>query len=130
MSEKFNLEIIRPDKTAYKSEVEEAVIPSFEGLMTVLKDHIALVTFLRPGFIEIRNSNSKNKFFVEDGIVEFSNNQLLILTASAIKIEDLHSEKILKMIKDAELKNEDKKISDKKKYILSHKLDSLREINQ
>ena len=130
MSEKFNLEIIRPDKTAYKSEVEEVVIPSFEGLMTVLKDHIALVTFLRPGFIEIRNSNSKNKFFVEDGIVEFSNNQLLILTASAIKIEDLHSEKILKMIKDAELKNEDKKISDKKKYILSHKLDSLREINQ
>ena len=79
MSESFNLEIISPDKTIFNSEVDQVTIPSFEGLMTILKNHISLVTFLRPGFIEIDLSNKNESFFVEDGTVEFSQNKLLIL---------------------------------------------------
>ena len=80
MSESFNIEIISPDKTIFKSEVGQVTIPSFEGLMTILKNHIPLVTFLRPGLIEIGKGE---KFYVEDGTVEFSNNSLLILSATA-----------------------------------------------
>ena len=45
MSEKFNLEIISPDQTLLNTEVKQATIPAYEGLMTILKDHISLVTF-------------------------------------------------------------------------------------
>ena len=76
MSEKFNLEIISPDQMLFNSEVEEVVIPAHEGIMTILKNHISLITFLRPGFIEIVTDNKNKKFYVEDGTVEFFNNRL------------------------------------------------------
>ena len=86
MSEKFNLEIISPNEIVLKSEAEEVIIPAFEGQMTILKDHIALITYLRPGYIKVSNSNKKEVFFVEEGTVEFSKNNLLILSSNVIQM--------------------------------------------
>ena len=80
MAETFNIEIISPEKTLLKTETEEALIPAFEGMMTILKNHISLVTFLRPGFIETTKGDKIEKFYVEEGTVEFTRNQLLILS--------------------------------------------------
>ncbi len=130
MSENFNLEIISPDQTIIKTEATQVTLPSFEGLMGILKDHIPLVTFLRPGLIEAQTDKGGDKFFVEDGIVEFSNNHLLILSSTAINIKNLSQNQIDKMVQDSVkiINNED--IKDKEKYILSHKLDALKEIRQ
>ena len=130
MSENFNLEIISPDQTIIKTETKQVTIPSFEGLMGILKDHISLVTFLRPGFIEVQTDNGSDKFFVEDGIVEFNNNHLLILSSTAINIKNLSKNQIDKMIQDSEEIIGYKDIKDKEKYILSYKLDTLKEIRQ
>ena len=88
MASNFKLEIITPEKTIFTSEVDQVTIPSYEGEMTILKDHIALVTFLRPGIIKIGEKDIEN-FYLDDGIVEFSNNILLILTASARNLKEL-----------------------------------------
>ena len=95
MSEKFNLEIISPDQTLLKQEVKQVTLPAYEGLMTILKDHISLVTFLRPGFLEVVEDNKIEKFYVEEGTVEFLNNKLLILSSSVIKLD-----KLTKMLDD------------------------------
>ena len=130
MSEIFNLEIISPDKTIIKAETRQVTIPSFEGLIGILKDHISLVTFLRPGFIDVQTDKGSDKFFVEEGIVEFNNNHLLILSSTAINVKNLSKNQIDKMIKDSEETIRNKDIRDKEKYILSYKLDTLREIRQ
>ena len=129
MSEKFTVEIITPDKTLLKSEVIEVTIPSYEGLMGILKDHIPLITFLRPGFIVIKNTEEK-KFYVEEGTVEFSNNNLLILTSTIKDLENIDKGTIENLIQDADKRLNDKKSSDKEKYIISHKIDSLKEISR
>jgi len=129
MSEKFTVEIITPDKTLLKSEVIEVTIPSYEGLMGILKDHIPLITFLRPGFIVIKNTEEK-KFYVEEGTVEFSNNNLLILTSTIKDLENLDKGTIENLIQDADKRLNDKKSSDKEKYIISHKIDTLKEISR
>tara|TARA_B100000575_G_C22877957_1_gene511786 strand:- start:306 stop:686 length:381 start_codon:yes stop_codon:yes gene_type:complete len=126
MSE-FNLEIISPDQRIFSGSTSEVIIPCYEGLITILKDHIPLITFLRPGFIEI--DNDKQKFFVEEGTVEFSKNKLLILTTSAENLKDLTNEKKNQMLKDAEEKFLDNKLNDKQKYILSYKIETLKQIN-
>ena len=129
MSENFNLEIISPDQIILKAEVKQVVIPAYEGLMTILKDHISLITFLRPGFIEAEIENKIEKFYVEEGTVEFFNNKLLILTSSTIKLEKLTKEDISKMIEESKALLQNSETKDKEKYILSYKIDSLREIN-
>ena len=129
MSEKFTVEIITPDKTLLKSEVIEVTIPSYEGLMGILKDHIPLITFLRPGFIVIKNTE-EIKFYVEEGTVEFSNNNLLILTSTIKDLENIDKGTIENLIQDADKRLNDKKSSDKEKYIISHKIDSLKEISR
>ena len=98
MSENFNLEIISPDQTLLNSEVKNVAIPAYEGMMTILKDHISLITFLRPGFIDVEISNKKLKFYVEDGTVEFFNNKLLILSSSVIQVEKLSKVIVDKML--------------------------------
>ena len=130
MSENFNLEIISPDQTIIKTETRQVTIPSFEGLIGILKDHISLVTFLRPGFIDVQTDKGSDKFFVEDGIVEFNSNHLLILSSTAINVKNLSRNQIDNMIKDSEETISNKDIRDKEKYILSYKLDTLREIRQ
>ena len=94
MSENFAVEIISPDKSILKSEAAEVIIPSYEGQMGILKDHIPLITFLRPGLIIIRENNGEKKFFIEDGTVEFSNNSLLILTSTAKSVDSLEKNSI------------------------------------
>ena len=98
MSDNFKIEIISPNKTILNIEVKQVTIPAFEGLMTILKDHISLVTFLRPGFIEISISDRNEKFFVEEGTVEFSRNNLLILSSSVIEKKDFKDVDIEKLI--------------------------------
>ena len=129
MSENFNLEIIRPDQTLLNSEVRQVAIPAYEGMMTILKDHISLITFLRPGIIQVEINNKNSKFYVEDGTVEFFNNKLLILSPSIILAEKLSKESIEKKIEESKDLLQNSEIKDKEKYILSYKIDSLQEIN-
>ena len=130
MSEIFKAEIITPDKIILSNEVSEVTIPSFDGLMTILKDHISLVTFLRPGIIEVNLKNSIEKFFIEEGTVEFSNNNLLILTTLAINLKNFTPGEIIEKIKDTEQDISKLNNNDKFNYILSHKLQVLNEIKQ
>ena len=129
MSEKFTIEIISPDKSILKMETSEVVIPSFEGEMGILKDHIPLITFLRPGLINIK-TNTDQKFFVEEGTVEFSNNNLLILTSTAKEVTKMNKKFIDSLISMSEKKLDNNEISDKERYLLSYKLETLRNINQ
>ena len=129
MVEKFKLEIISPDQSLLNTEVIQVTIPAYEGLMTILKDHISLITFLRPGFIEVEIENKNEKFYAEEGTVEFFNNKLLILTSSTIKLDKLTKENILKIIEDSRALLKNSEINDKKKHILNYKIDSLQEIN-
>ena len=129
MSEKFNLEIISPDQTLFNTEVKQVTIPAYEGLMTILKDHISLITFLRPGFIEAEIENKVEKFYAEEGTVEFFNNKLLILTSSTIKLEKLTKENIEKMIDETKILLQNSEIKDKERYIINHKLETLQQIN-
>ena len=129
MSEKFTVEIISPDKSIIKSDTTEVTIPSFEGEMGILKDHIPLITFLRPGIIEIKDQNER-KYFVEDGTVEFSNNNLLILTSTAKEVSNIDKESLSAIIGKVEKKLSEDEITDKERYLLSYKLDILKNINQ
>ena len=129
MSENFNLEIISPDQTLFNSEVEQVSIPAYEGIMSILKDHISLITFLRPGFIEVAINNEISKFYVEDGTVEFFNNKLLILSSSAVQVEKLAKDSIEKMLEESKALLKNSEFNDKEKYILNYKIDTLQEIN-
>jgi F-type H+-transporting ATPase subunit epsilon len=129
MSENFNLEIISPDQTLLNSEVKQVAIPAYEGIMTILKDHISLITFLRPGFIEVEINNKVLKFYAEEGTVEFFNNKLLILSSSVIQVEKLAKDNIEKMLEESKALLQNSDIKDKEKYILSYKINSLQEIN-
>ena len=129
MSEKFSIEIISPDKSILKMETSEVIIPSFEGEMGILKDHIPLITFLRPGLINIKADNEK-KFFVEEGTVEFSNNNLLILTSTAKEVTKMNKKFIDTLISESKKKLDNNEITDKERYLLSYKLETLRNINQ
>ena len=129
MSEKFSIEIISPDKSILKMETSEVVIPSFEGEMGILKDHIPLITFLRPGIINIK-AGTEQKFFVEEGTVEFSNNNLLILTSTAVEVTKMDKKYTDSLISESEKKLDNNEITDKERYLLSYKLETLRNINQ
>ena len=128
ISEKFTVEIISPVKSIIKSETQEVVIPSYEGEMGILKDHIPLITFLRPGIIRIYSEKEK-KFYVEEGTVEFSNNQLLILTPMVNELSLIDKSFVQTQIDEVEKKIINDKVSDKEKYFLSHKLDTLKSLN-
>ncbi len=129
MSDKFTVEIITPDKSIFQSNAIEVIIPSYEGQMGILKDHIPLITFLRPGLIYIKNENEK-KYYIEEGTVEFSNNNLLILTSTVKDLESLDKDSIDNMIAHAKKELDNENSTDKEKYIVSYKLDTLKEINR
>ena len=126
MSEEFKIEIISPDKSIYSGNTEEVVLPCFEGQVTVLKNHIPLITFLRPGIIEI---GKEEKFFAEDGTVEFSDNNLLILSTTIKSLKMINTDQKNNMIKEAEKILSSNQISDKQKYILNYKIETLKQIN-
>ena len=128
MSDKFTVEIISPDQTILKQETSEVVIPSFEGQMGILNNHIPLITFLRPGIITIKAAGEK-KYYVEEGTVEFSNNNLLILTSTAKDVDNLDKTQINDLIQKTEA-NLNAQSTDKERYVASYKLETLKEISQ
>ena len=128
MSDKFTVEIISPDQTILKQETNEVIIPSFEGQMGILNNHIPLITFLRPGIITIKAEGEK-RFYIEEGTVEFSNNNLLILTSTARDLVNLDRSKINELLQKVEA-NLNNKSTDKERYIASYKLETLKEISQ
>ena len=129
MEQDFNLEIISPEKVLLSEKVKSVTIPSFEGEMTILSDHIPLITFLRPGIVTVFSSK-ETKYFLEEGTVEFSNNTLIILSSTITSLDSLTKEKISKMLEESKNELNQDNLSDKARYILSHKLDSLSRINQ
>ena len=128
MSDKFTVEIISPDQTILKGEASEVILPSYEGQMGILKNHIPLITFLRPGVITIKTDNEQN-YYVEEGTVEFSKNNLLILTSTAKDLANIEKNLIDDLIQKEELNLSNANISDKERYIASYKIQTLREIN-
>ena len=128
MSDKFTVEIISPGQTILKQETNEVIIPSFEGQMGILNNHIPLITFLRPGVITIKAEGEK-KYYVEEGTVEFSNNNLLILTSTARDIAHLDKSKINELLQKAEA-DLNTQSNDKERYVASYKLETLKGISQ
>ena len=128
MSDKFNIEIITPSQTILKSQVTEVTLPSYEGQMGVLIDHIPLITFLRPGLVIIKGQD-EIKYYVEEGTVEFSNNNLLILTATAKNVQDLSTRLINDLIQQSQNKLKEINLTDKEQYIESYKVETLKTIN-
>ena len=129
MSEKFTVEIISPEKSILNTEASEVILPSYEGEMGILRDHIPLITFLRPGLIKIKNENEKI-FFIEEGIVEFKNNNLLILTSTAKAVSSIDQNYVDILIKESKKIISSSESSDKEKYLLSYKIEVLKDINQ
>ncbi len=129
MSEKFSLEILSPESLIIKTDVKQVVIPSFEGEMGILNDHIPLITFLRPGLVKIFNEDEKT-FFVEEGTVEFANNNLLILTSSAVELPSKNKQSLVSLLSEAEKQIISEEITDKEKYLLSYKIETLKSITQ
>jgi ATP synthase F1 epsilon subunit len=130
MSEEFKIEIVNPEKSFLsKEDIIEVVVPAFEGEMGILKDHISIISFLKPGIITIFSKSGEEKFFVEDGIVEFKNNNLSILTSSIFNLKDLEKKKIQDLIKTSEQESINPKISDQQKYLVDQKIEALRSIN-
>ena len=129
MEDNFKFEIINPEKIIFSDNTTVATLPSYEGNMSVLKHHISIITFLRPGIIKIKkNEGNFKEFFVQDGTVEFFNNNLVVLSASAISVKDLSQEFIDNLNKNTQDKLSDKSITDQDRYVLNHKLDALKEI--
>ena len=129
MSENFVVEVISPSKSVLKSETKEVTLPSYEGEMGILKDHVPIITFLRPGIITIKKDNQETKFFIEEGTVEFSKNNLLILTSTAKDLSKFNQDEINNVIKISKERIDQKDISDKERYLLSYKIDVLKHLN-
>ena len=130
MSEEFKIEIVNPEKSFLSKEnVTEVVVPAFEGEMGILKDHISIISFLKPGIIKVYSKSEKNKYFVEDGIVEFKDNNLSILTSSIYKVSDLDRNKIDQIVKDAEKESGGDNIDDQKKYLIDQKIEVLKNLS-
>ena len=130
MSENFNLEIVSPEKSFLKKDnVKEVVVPAFEGEMGILKDHISIISFLKPGIIKISSGNEENSFYVDDGIVEFKDNTLSILTSNIFDIKNSDKSKIQDMIKEAEKDLSNDKLDDQKRFIISQKVEVLKSLS-
>ena len=131
MSNSFKVEIVNPDKSFLSNEdVVEAVIPAFEGDMGILKDHISIISFLKPGLLKIIESSSTEKsYYIEDGIVEFKNNCLSILTSNIFDINKLDKNKVKDILNKAEIEAKDLDITDQSKYLLDHKIEILKSLN-
>jgi len=130
MSEDFKVEIVNPEKSfLVKDDVSQVVVPAFEGEMGILKDHISIISFLKPGIIKISSKFGDEKFYVEDGIVEFKNNNLSILTSSIYNLKEMQKNTIEDLIKKAEVEVAKSGLSDQIKYMLDQKIDALKSIN-
>jgi len=130
MSEEFKVEIVNPEKSFLsKEDVTEVVVPAFEGDMGILKDHISIISFLKPGIITINSKSGEEKFYVEDGIVEFKDNNLSVLTSSIFNLKQIEKSKINELIKIAEEESNKPDVSDQFKFLTDQKIQVLRTIN-
>ena len=130
MSEEFKIEIVNPEKSFLsKEDVTEVVVPAFEGEMGILKDHISIISFLKPGIIKIFSKSGENNYYVEDGIVEFKNNNLSILTSSIFNLTELDKSKQQDLLKLAEEEASNPEIDDQSKYLVGQKIEVLRSFN-
>ena len=131
MEDTFKIEIVSPERLIFSDQsVQEVVLPSYEGEMGILKDHIPIISFLRPGIVKIlKSSKNVNSFFVQDGIIEFYNNNLTILSSKIINIKNLNKEKIDQLIAETEKILNDEKLNDDNRYLANHKIDALRSLN-
>ena len=130
MSEEFKLEIVNPEKSfLVKENVTEVVVPAFEGEMGILKDHISIISFLKPGIIAIQSKSGEDKFYVEDGIVEFKDNNLSILTSYIFNLNDLEKNKLQDLLKSAEEELNKPEINDQSKYLIDQKIEVLKSLN-
>ena len=130
MSEEFKIDIVNPEKSFLsKDDIIEAVVPAYEGEMGILKDHISIISFLKPGIIKIKSKSGEDSYYVEDGIIEFKNNNLTILTSSIFDLKDMEKNKIQELLKNAEEETNKTEISDQIKYLTEQKIDVLRSIN-
>ena len=130
MSEEFKVEIVNPEKSfLVKEDVSEVVVPAFEGEMGILKDHISIISFLKPGIIKILSKSGDENYYVEDGIVEFKNNNLSILTSSIFNLTDLEKSKQQDLLKLAEEEVANPDITDQSKYLVDQKIEVLRSLN-
>ena len=130
MSEEYSVEIVNPEKSFLsKTDVTEVVVPAFEGEIGILKDHISIISFLKPGIIKIFSKSGEESFYVNDGIIEFKNNNLSILTSLILNLKDIDKEKISEIQKSAEEELNKSDINDQEKYLLDQKLEVLKSIN-
>jgi F-type H+-transporting ATPase subunit epsilon len=130
MSEEFKIEIVNPEKSFLsKEDVIEVVVPAYEGEMGILKDHISIISFLKPGIIKIFSKLEEDNYYVEDGIVEFKNNSLSVLTSSIINIKDIDKNKISELLTQAEENSKNIEITDQNKYLVDQKIDVLKTLN-
>ena len=130
MSEEFKIEIVNPEKSfLVKEDVIEVVVPAFEGEMGILKDHISIISFLKPGIIKVFSKSGDENYYVEDGIIEFKNNNLSILTSTILSVKDLDKSKQVDLLKKAEAESSKSEISDQAKYLADQKVEVLRSIN-
>ena len=130
MSEEFKVEIVNPEKSfLVKEDVSEVVVPAFEGEMGILKDHISIISFLKPGIIKILSKSGNENFYVEDGIVEFKNNNLSILTSTIFNLNDLDQSKKEDLLKVALEEANKLEMNDQSKYLVDQKIDVLKTLN-
>ena len=130
MSEGFNLEIVNPEKSfLIKENVSEVVVPAFEGEMGILKDHISIISFLKPGIIKVLKGSEEENFYVEDGIVEFKDNNFSILTSNIFDLKNVNKEEVNNFISDTEKELLKDDLDDQKKFLLNHKIEVLKSIN-
>ena len=130
MSEEFKIEIVNPEKSFLsKDDVIEVIVPAYEGEMGILKDHISIISFLKPGIITIFSKSGEDKFYVEDGIVEFKSNNLSVLTSSIFNLKEIEKSKLQDLIKIAEEESNKPEISDQSKYLADQKIEVLKTLN-
>tara|TARA_B100001057_G_scaffold198030_1_gene198644 strand:- start:5816 stop:6208 length:393 start_codon:yes stop_codon:yes gene_type:complete len=130
MSEEFKVEIVNPEKSfLVKDDVVEAIIPAFEGEMGILKDHISIISFLKPGIMKIITKSSDDSYFIEDGIVEFKNNNLSILTSSIFNLSEMNKSKQDELLRKSEEELSKPEISDQSKFLIDQKIEVLKSIN-
>ncbi len=130
MSEEFKVEIINPDKSFLnKEDVLEVVVPAFEGEMGILKDHISIISFLKPGIIKINSKSGMNRYYIEDGIIEFKDNNLSVLTSSIIDLNNFEKNKIQELLRIAEEDSNKVETNDQLKYLADQKIEVLKSIN-
>ena len=130
MSEIFSIEIVNPEQSFFsKDDVSEVVVPAFEGEIGILKDHISIISFLKPGIIKVFSGSEEENFFVEDGIVEFKDNSLSILTSSIFNIKDADKNYININISEAEKELSSEELDDQKRFLLNHKVEVLKSLN-